>query len=200
VRSIYRRAEGCHSEGDPQYRGSGGPVFIERSGSTHPAGHVAVEAVSVLGVERFDHPNGEMMEARGGAAIADNCVRDGKRQSIFRSYTYPFMDRPNLTVLTNALVRRVIIDLNRATGVEVSFRGQVREFTASTEVVLALGAIHTPKVLMLSGVGDERSLRPLGIPVVQHLPGVGRNFQDHVAFSCMWETHKCWPPIRSGPR
>jgi choline dehydrogenase-like flavoprotein len=198
VRSIYRRVEDWHGEGDGQYRGRGGPVFIERSSSTHPAGHAAVEAATVLGVERFDHPNGQMMEGTGGAAIADNCVRDGKRQSIFRSYTYPFMDRPNLTVLANALVRRVTIDDKRATGVEVSFRGQVRQFIAATEVVLALGAIHTPKVLMLSGIGDELCLRPLGIPVIQHLAGVGKNYQDHTALSCVWETPNCWPPDSVG--
>jgi choline dehydrogenase-like flavoprotein len=194
VRNIYRRVEDWQGDGDPQQRGSGGPVFVERSSSTNPAGHAAVEAAGVLGIERFDHPNGVMMEGRGGAALADNCVRDGKRQSIFRSYTYPFMHLPNLTVLTNALVRRVIFHRKRATGVEVRFRGRVRQFIASTEVVLALGAIHTPKVLMLSGVGDECSLRPLEIPVIQHLPGVGRNFQNHVAFNCMWETLNCWPP------
>lgn len=85
--------------------------------------------------------------------MADNCVRDGKRQLIFRSYTYPVME--NLTVLTDASVRRVIINRNRATGVEVAFCGQVRQFIASTEVVLALGAIHTPKVLMLSVLIDH---------------------------------------------
>jgi choline dehydrogenase-like flavoprotein len=198
VRNIYHRVEDWHGEGDPELRGGGGPVFIERSSSLNPACHAAVEAATVLGIERFDSPNGEMMEAPGGAALADNCVRDGKRQSIFRAYTYPFMDRPNLTVLTDAFVRRVIIHGKRATGVEVSFRGQFREFMASTEVVLALGAIHTPKTLMLSGVGDECSLRPLGIPVVQHLPGVGRNFQDHLRFSCLWETPGCWPPDAVG--
>jgi choline dehydrogenase-like flavoprotein len=194
VLNIYRRIEDWHGEGNPQHRGSGGPVFIERSSSVNPASNAAVEAAGVLGIGHFENPNGKMMEGRGGAAMADNCIRGGNRQSIFRAYTYPFMDRPNLTVLTNALVRRVIIERNRATGVEVFFRGRVRQFIASTEIVLALGAIHTPKVLLLSGVGDERGLQPLGIPVVQHLPGVGRNFQNHLGFSCVWETPSGWPP------
>jgi choline dehydrogenase-like flavoprotein len=193
VRAIYRRIEDWHGTRDPARRG-GGLVGIEPSGSTHPAGPAALEAAKALGIAHFDHPNGTMMEGGGGAAVADNCVRKGKRQSIFRSYTYPFMDRQNLTVLPHAYVRRLIIDRNRATGVEVAFRGQVRHFNARTEVVLALGAMHTPKILMLSGIGDERSLRPLGIPVVAHLPGVGQNLQDHLAFSCMWETPNRWPP------
>ena len=194
VREIYRRIEDWHGTSDPLRRGGGGPVGIEPSGSTHPASPAAVEAAKVLGIAHFDHPNGKMLEGKGGAAVADNCVRGGKRQSIFRSYTYPYMDRPNLTVLSHAYVRRVTVDRNRATGVEASFRGQVRQFIAHTEVVLALGAMHTPKILMLSGIGDECSLRPLGIPVVAHLPGVGRNFQDHLAFSCLWETPNRWPP------
>jgi len=188
VRKIFARVEDWHGTGDRRLRGNGGAVYISRADSTHPAGPAVLEAAGVLGIKRFDHPNGEIMERSGGIATADNCVRDGKRQSIFRAYTYPFMDRPNLTVLTNALVRRVIIDGNRADGVEVSLNGAVRRFGARSEVVLAMGAMNTPKVLMLSGIGDESSLRPLGIPVVQHLPGVGKNFQNHTAFSCIWET------------
>jgi choline dehydrogenase len=97
------------------------------------------------------------------------------------------MDRPNLTVLTHALVRRLVFDANRVTGVEVLHRGQIHTLAASCEVVLSLGAVHTPKVLMQSGVGDEAELRRFGIPVRQHLPGVGRNFHDHTGFNCVWE-------------
>jgi choline dehydrogenase len=147
-----------------------------------------LEAAEVLGVKAFDHPNGELMEGPGGIAVADNCIREGKRQSIFRAYTYPVMDRPNLTVLTDALVLKVIMDGTRATGVEVAQHGRLRRFNADAEVVLAMGAMNTPKILMLSGIGDEVILRPLGIPVVQHLPGVGKNFQNHTALSCIWET------------
>ena len=194
VLDIYRRIENWHGYGDSQQRGSDGLVCIEPSSSAHPAGPATIEAARCLGIARFGNPTATMMEGKGGAAIAENSIRDGKRQSIFRCYTYPVMDRPNLTVLSDASVRRVIINGRRATGVEVALRGEIRAFTAGTEVVLSLGAIHTPKVLMQSGVGDERSLRPMGIPVVQHLPGVGRNFQNHLAFTCVWETPDCWPP------
>lgn len=194
VLNIYRRVEDWHGQGDPEHRGRGGAVYIERSSSANPASRAAVEAAEVLGIGRFENPNGKMMEGGGGAAMADNCIRDGKRQSIFRSYTYPFMDRPNLTVLTDAVVRKVLINRGRAVGVEVRFRGQIRQFIAAAEIVLALGAIQTPKVLMLSGVGDQHALRPLSIPVVAHLPGVGRNFQNHLGFSCVWETPSGWPP------
>jgi choline dehydrogenase len=103
------------------------------------------------------------------------------------------MDRPNLTVLSGASVRRVLIDGTRAAGVELDFRWSQRTVGAHCEVVLATGAINTPKLLMLSGVGDAHQLREHGIGVKSHLPGVGRNFQDHLGFSCMWEFPRPWP-------
>nr|WP_253869629.1 GMC family oxidoreductase [Mycobacterium sp. 1164966.3] len=184
---VYRRIEDWHGAPDPQYRGSGGPVFVQPKSNPHPATAAVVEAARCLGVAPHENPNGKMMEGRGGAAIIDVRARCGKRQSVFRSYTYPYMDRPNLTVLSEAYVRRVIIHRRRATAIEVTYRGEVRKFFANTEIVLSMGAIHTPKALLLSGIGDQDTLRRLGIPAIQHLPGVGRNFQDHLGFSCMWE-------------
>ena len=104
------------------------------------------------------------------------------------------MDRPNLTVLTHALVARVLFEGTAAVGVELIHRGTARQIGATTEVVLSLGAINTPKVLLQSGVGDESELRRFGIPVVYHLPGVGRDLQDHVAFDCIWEYRKAESP------
>jgi len=109
------------------------------------------------------------------------------RLSVFRTYAFPYMDRPNLTVLTNALVTKLTLEGKRASGVEIAFDGKLQRVTAGLEVVLSLGAMHTPKVLMLSGIGDEAELQRLGIPVVQHLPGVGQNFQDHFGVGCVWE-------------
>jgi choline dehydrogenase len=140
-----------------------------------------------------------MMEGAKGVAIGDTLIRDGRRSSVFRSYTYPYMDRPNLTVLTGALVMRVIVEAHRASGVEVAYQGEVRRIAAGAEVILSLGAIHTPKVLMVSGLGDQQDLRKVGIPVVQHLPGVGRNLQDHTAFDCVWEYPEgALPPRNNG--
>jgi choline dehydrogenase len=135
-----------------------------------------------------------MMETEGGAAPANLRMRNGRRLSIFRSYAYPYMDRPNLTVLTNALVTRVRLKGTRATGVEVIHEGILRSFEAGHEVILSLGAIQTPKILMQSGIGDARDLRHFGIDVVQHLPGVGRNLQEHLFLGgCVWE-HGDDPP------
>lgn len=100
------------------------------------------------------------------------------------------MVQPNLTVLTNALVTRLLFEGKKVIGVEALVAGEYRQFHARYETVLSLGAVHTPKVLMQSGIGPEDELRVHGIPVVQHLPGVGRNHQDHIAFGCTWAYRK----------
>jgi choline dehydrogenase len=138
------------------------------------------------------------MEGGGGASIIDVLVRAGKRLSIFRTYVFPYMDRPNLTVLPHALVTKLTLEGKRATGVEIALDGKIQRITAGLEVVLSLGAMHTPKVLMLSGIGDEADLRRLGIPVVQHLPGVGQNFQDHFGIGCVWEYQQPLAPRNNG--
>jgi choline dehydrogenase len=188
VLEIYRRIEDWHGPADPAHRGTGGPVFVQPAPEPSPLAPATLLAARSIGIPTYENQNGRMMEGRGGAAITDVRLRNGKRESVFRSYTYPVMDRPNLTVLTNALVTRVTLEANRATGVEISYRGSTLVIGADSEVVLSLGAMHTPKVLMHSGIGDEEQLQRAGIPVRQHLPGVGRNLQDHLALYCVWET------------
>src|SRR5260221_9339734 len=157
-----------------------------------------VEAARSIGILTFNSNNGRLMEGDGGASIVDLRVRDGKRLSAFRTYVFPYMDRPNLTVLTHALVTKLTSEGKRATGVEIALDGQIQRITAGLEVVLSLGAMHTPKVLMLSGIGDQAELQRLGIPVVQHLPGVGQNFQDHFGIGCIWEYQQPLPIRNNG--
>ncbi len=187
VLDLYRRIEDWHGVGEPNHRGRGGPVFVQPAPDVHPVAAAAVQAARAIGIPTYQSPNGPLMENNRGAAIADLRVRNGKRQSVFRTYTFPQLEKPNLTVVPHALVTRVIFDGNRATGVEVLHGGTVHRVAADTEVVLSLGAIHTPKVLMQSGIGDEDELRHAGITIRQPLPGVGRNFQDHYGFDCVWE-------------
>jgi choline dehydrogenase len=187
VLQIYRRIEDWQGAPDPDYRGTGGPVFVQPAPDPSPIAPAMVQAARSAGIPTFGSHNGQMMEGVGGASIADVRIRDGKRLSTFRSYIFPYRDRPNLTVLTGALVTRVTFAGKSATGVEIVYDGRGVCIDANSEVVLCLGAINTPKVLMQSGIGDQHELRRLGIPVVQHLPGVGQNFQDHVAIGCVWE-------------
>jgi choline dehydrogenase len=198
VLKIYRRMEDWQGAPDPTRRGTGGLIFVQSAPNPNPIAPAMVEAARSIGMPTFDSNNGRLMEDGGGASIIDVLARDGKRLSVFRTYDFPFMDRPNLTVLTHASVTKITLEGKRATGVEIALGGKIRRITAGLEVVLSLGAMHTPKVLMLSGIGDEAELRRLGIPVVQHIPGVGQNFQDHFAIGCVWEYQQPLAPRNNG--
>lgn len=187
VLSIYRRIEDWQGASDPERRGEGGPVHVQSAVNPQPVAVAMVEAAKAMGLPTFDTPNGEMMEGRGGAAINDLIVREEQRCSIFRSYVYPRLDQPNLTVQTNALVSRLLFDGASVIGVEAIVGSERRRYSADREVVLSMGAINTPKVLMQSGIGPSAELRGHGIEVIQDLPGVGQNHQDHVSFGCIFE-------------
>ncbi|MBD2439819.1 GMC family oxidoreductase [Nostoc sp. FACHB-110] len=187
ILDIYRRIENWQGASDPVRRGTGGPVYVESAANPQPIAQAMVEAANSMGIPRFESPNGEMMEGRGGAAINDLIIRNGYRSSIFRSYVYPLLNQPNLSVLTHTIVNKLIFDNRSVIGVEVIQDGRRNQYYASEEVILSLGAINTPKVLLQSGIGPEEELRRHGIPVVQHLPGVGHNHQDHVSFGCIFE-------------
>jgi choline dehydrogenase len=110
VLNIYRRIEDWHGTPDPDYRGTGGPIFVQPAPDPNPIAPAMVEAARSVGIPTFENHNGRMMEGDGGASILDLIVRDGKRQSIFRAYAFPYMDRSNLTVLTHALVTKLVLE------------------------------------------------------------------------------------------
>lgn len=193
VLRYYRRIEDWHGTPDPLRRGVGGPVYVAQPDSPMPVAQSLLNASKLIGVPVYDSPNGVMMEGPGGASIAELRIRHGKRESVFRSYAHRMAMQPNLTILTNALVTRLVFDGKKVIGVEALVRGEHRQFRARRETVLSLGAVQTPKVLMQSGIGPEEELRLHGIPVVQHLPGVGQNHQDHIAFGCTWAYRKPEP-------
>ena len=188
VLALYRRrVEAWVGSPDPDYRGTHGTVHVQPAADPHPFSVALLEGAEGLGLQRFPNSNGQMMESAGGCALIDETVRGGKRQSIFRSYVYPLMDQPNITVLTGALAERIQFTANRATGIEFLHNGKTHRAQATHEIILSLGAIQTPKLLMQSGIGDEAELTSAGIRVLHALPGVGRNLHDHVAFGCVWE-------------
>jgi len=198
VLGLYHRIEAYHGVPDPTRRGQRGPMYVQSSPEPHPFTLALLEAARSVGLPTFDSPNGRMMESDGGGAIVDEIVHDGQRQSPFRSYVYPLMDQPNLTVLTGALVTCLTFAGKQVTGVEFTYGGQTHRVTASAEVVLSLGAIQTPKVLMQSGIGDAAELARFNIPLVHHLPGVGQNLEDHAAYWCIWEATDL--PLPTVPR
>ena len=189
VLELYRRRiEAWSGSSDPDYRGRDGAVHVQPAAEPHPFSFALLEGAESAGLQRFPNANGRMMESPHGCAFADETVYKGKRRSIFRSYLYPRMAEPNITVVTGALVARILFERRRATGVEFSHQRRTLRATASCEVILCLGAIQTPKLLMQSGIGDEDELRRAGVPLLQKLPAVGRNLHDHVAFGCVWES------------
>jgi choline dehydrogenase len=189
VLELYRRrVEAWAGSPDPDYRGTHGTVHVQPAADPHPFSVALLQAAEGLGLQRFPNSNGQMMESvGGGCSFTDETVRGGNRQSIFCSYVYPIMGQPNITVLTGALAARIEFTGNRATGIEFLYNGKTHRAHAAREVILSLGAIHTPKLLMQSGIGDEVELTNAGITVLHGLPGVGRNLHDHVAFGCVWE-------------
>ena len=198
VLDLYRELEDWQGAPDPLHRGTGGPVHVRPSPAPGPAALAMLGAAQEIGVPIYESPNGTMMESEGGAAISDVLTRDGKRHSIFRAFTWPYLDRPNLTLLTETQVNRVILEGRRAVGVEVVRNGVIERFDATGEVILSLGAIMTPIVLMRSGIGDEDELRAADVKLLHSLPGVGRNLQDHVSFGCIWEYREPIAPRNSG--
>lgn len=198
VLDIYRRVEDWQGAPEPCYRGSRGRIFVQSAPNPHPIAYAMLDSTKSLDLPIFDSPNAEMMEGPGGAAITDLLVRGDVRKSIARAYLMPQLGRPQLTVLTNATVTQLTTVGTCVTGVEFLHDGNLYRAEAGREVVLSLGSVHTPKVLMQSGIGDQAQLHQHGIPVVAHLPGVGQNFQDHVRFDCVWESEEAITPHNNG--
>jgi choline dehydrogenase len=189
VLEIYKRIESWDGPQDPVRRGREGPVYVTRPRNPVPLTSALIEATAAAGIPEVEDLNGMAMEGAGACGIPNVTVKEGgERVSMAGAYLRPAMMRPNLTVLLEAEVYRLLIEGGRAVGVEFATAGGTHRARAECEVILSLGAIHTPKILMLSGIGDERDLTRHGIRTVQHLPGVGRNFQDHILVAgCVWE-------------
>ena len=196
VLDLYRRIEDWDGPADPMRRGRGGPVYVTRPRDPIPLVAALTEATAAAGIPAADDLNGAVMEGAGACGVPNITVSEGgERVTIAGAYLRPVMASPTLTVRLHAHVRRLLIDGTRVVGVEFTHENRVYTAHADCEVILSLGAINTPKVLMLSGIGDENQLRRHGIDRVQHLPGVGQNFQDHILVAgCVWEYRTPEPP------
>jgi choline dehydrogenase len=171
----FKRAEDW-SGGETEFRGVGGPLKIAPSPGLHPLAKAMIDGATELGIPRIDDPNGPSNE---GAASSNFNIADGKRWSSATGYLGPILDHPRLTVVNKSLAINLIFNGNRCCGVRHIVDGHAVETLASSTVLLALGAIDTPRLLMLSGIGDPQELQRLGITTRHALPGVGRNLQDH---------------------
>jgi len=172
----FRRMETCLAGADA-WRGDSGPLVLERGPATNPLFGAFFAATRQAGYPPTDDVNGYRQE---GFARFDRNIHRGRRLSAARAYLHPVMGRRNLTVRTLACATRVMFDGRRAVGVEYVQAGRGKKSVRCGEVILCGGAINTPQLLQLSGVGSAGLLRPLGIDVVADLPGVGANLQDHL--------------------
>jgi choline dehydrogenase len=175
VLPYFKRCEDWEG-GASEWRGAGGPLRITRSRALHPSAKALIDGAAELGIPVIDDPNGPSNE---GAVLSNFNIRDGKRFSSAQGYLWPVLDKENLTVLPRSLATRLGFEGNRCVSVRHIVDGVEVETCANAEIVLALGAIDTPRLLMLSGIGDPAELRRLGVAVKAALPGVGQNLQDH---------------------
>ncbi|GAA2568422.1 choline dehydrogenase [Streptomyces roseoviolaceus] len=190
----FRRMENClAADPDDEFRGHDGPLVLERGPGTSPLFEAFLKATEEAGHAPTDDVNGYRQE---GFARFDRNVHRGRRLSASKAYLKPVRKRPNLTVRTRTLVTRVLFEGKRAVGVEYR-RGRGRpQRVRAREIIICSGAINSPQLLQLSGVGNAAELRALGIDVVHDLPGVGENLQDHLE---VYIQYACKRPVSMQP-
>jgi choline dehydrogenase len=190
----FRRMETClAASADDAFRGHDGPLVLERGPATSPLFQAFFEAVQQAGYPLSDDVNGYRQE---GFAPFDRNIHRGRRLSAARAYLHPVMRRPNLEVETRAFVTRVLFEGRRAVGVEFSRGNGPLRVVHGGEVILCGGAINSPQLLQVSGVGHAGELAALGVDVIHDLPGVGENLQDHLE---VYIQYKCRQPVSMQP-
>ncbi|MFC0132479.1 GMC family oxidoreductase [Massilia eurypsychrophila] len=188
--AIYRRVEDWRGKPDARYRGQGGPVWCQPAHDPAPIAPAMLQACAALGLPVFDDLNGVREERDAGFALMNQIIKEGQRHSMAQAYLYPVLGQKNVTLLVNTHVDRLSLSGNEVVGVELVRDGQPFRVRANREVILSTGAINTPKLLMLSGIGDQQELKRHGIKTVVHSPEVGKNFQDHILHgACLWESN-----------
>jgi choline dehydrogenase len=189
VLPYFKRLEHFNSDANPAFHGKSGPISVDAIRHKHQLIEAFIQSANAVGIPRNDDFNGPSQE---GAGYYHLTTRKGLRSSAAVGYLRPARKRKNLDILTDARVTRIRFDGRRATGVDYLSGGQARSLTARRGVVLSAGAVHTPQLLMLSGVGPAGHLQDHGIPVLNDLSGVGANLQDHLQFRLIF---RCNRPI-----
>ena len=176
VLPYFKRSEQYHG-GDTTLHSSQGELTVSKLPHNSAVTEACLDAAVQAGHPRNDDFNGEQQD---GFGTYDFNLRDGRRWTTALAYLYPALKRSNINIIVGALTQRVVVDNGRATGVEFLQGSTVNFARARREVILCGGAINSPQIMMLSGLGDAAHLRDLGIPVVRDMPSVGRNMQDHL--------------------
>ncbi|MEM7508094.1 MAG: choline dehydrogenase [Pseudomonadota bacterium] len=186
----YFKAGETYDQGADEWRGGDGPLGVTRGGFDNPLYDAFLEAGNQAGQGRSDDLNGFDPE---GIARFDATKLNGRRCSAAVAHLRPALRRGDVTLLTRALVQRLMVEDNRVTGVEFTHKGAVRRLEAAREVILAGGAINSPQLLMLSGIGPADHLRSVGITPQLDLPGVGQNLQDHATLILQYVCKRSFP-------
>jgi choline dehydrogenase len=186
----FQRMENCLAADDSDdFRGRNGPLVLERGPAKGPLFDAFFDATVQAGYQRTSDVNGYRQE---GFAPFDRNLTRGRRLSAARAYLHPAMERPNLVVKTRTMVDRVLFEGTRAVGVEYRSGRSAKQQVRAGTVILSGGAINTPQLLQLSGVGNAAELSVLGVEVVHDLPGVGENLQDHLE---VYIQYACKEPV-----
>jgi choline dehydrogenase len=180
----FKRAE-TYDKGGSEYRGNSGPMHVETCPAEGELFQAFLQSGEEMGHRRIDDHNAFRQE---GVHVTQRNVFRGERWSTAKAYIHTPGPRHNLTVLTNTVVSRIEFSKRRAVRLHCTARGKSITFEVGRELIVAAGAINTPQLLMISGIGDGTDLRRLSIPVQVHLPGVGRNLMNHPATSVQYET------------
>jgi len=188
VLPYFKRAE-HQTRGPDEFHATGGPLCVSDVQEGHPICEAFIRACNEAGYKRNDDFNGKDQD---GVGYHQTTINNGRRCSTAVGYLHPAMKRPNLRVVTHALTQKIVFEGKRATGVAFRQKGVDRVASARREVILCAGAIGSPQILLLSGVGPQAHLAEMGIPVVHHLAGVGQNLQDHYSAAIKL---KCTQPI-----
>jgi choline dehydrogenase len=194
VLPLFKRSEDFDG-GESEFHGAGGELHVRGSYEPHPFHASVVEAAQEVGVPFNPDHNGAQLE---GVGLCQLMIREGNRQSQAVAFLRPVLDAPNLTVLTGAHARRLLVADGRCTGVEIGRGGRLERIGAEHEVVVCAGAVESPKLLLLSGIGGEGQLRRHGLEVVVDLPGVGENLHDHALAPAIFASARPMPPAVRG--
>jgi choline dehydrogenase len=190
VLPLFKKSEDWE-DGANAFRGAGGPIRVERARDLHPAAAALIDAGRSYGMPYLDDVN--VPEPEGVGPMSLN-IQGGARCGPAAAYLRPAMENPRLTVLTKAQAVKLSFTRSRCTGLDFLMEGRLCSVRASREVILCAGAVHTPRLLLLSGLGPQGDLGRLGIDTVLDLPGVGRNLQEHVLLNGL-----CFEPNRPLP-
>ncbi|MBV9393502.1 MAG: choline dehydrogenase [Methylobacteriaceae bacterium] len=184
VLPYFKKAE-CNEDFRDQYHGTEGPLNVARLRSRNPFIAHFLEAAAQLQLPSTEDFNGERQEGVGTYQVTQ---KNGERCSAARAYIHPNPSRPNLHVVTGARTRRILFENGRAAGAEYQRGDKLERVTAGREVIVSCGALQTPQLLMVSGIGDAAHLADRGIGVVRNLPGVGKNLQDHIDYVFVYQS------------